>query len=92
MASAIHIMISGDVQGVFFRAGAQDEARRLGLKGWVRNTPDGSVEVMAEGSRAALEELLEWCAHGPAGAAVSRIKEEWLQASGEFRDFKVRHD
>jgi acylphosphatase len=47
---------------------------------------------MAEGSRAALEKFLAWCSHGPPGAAVSGMKEEWLQASGQFRDFKIRRD
>jgi acylphosphatase len=92
MAERLHVRISGDVQGVFFRAGAQDEASRLGLAGWVRNTKDGSVEAMAEGERSKLELFLEWCSHGPAGASVSRIDEEWSQASGGFDGFRIRFD
>jgi len=87
----LHILVSGDVQGVFFRAGAQSEARKLGLAGWVRNSQDGAVEVMAEGERPALEKLLEWCSHGPAGASVSKIEHEWLKAEGEYTDFRVRY-
>lgn len=88
-AERIRILIFGDVQGVFFRAGAQSEATRLGLVGWVRNLPEGSVEVVAEGEHDALKKLLEWCSHGPAGAGVSRVEEEWLPQSGEFRGFTI---
>ena len=88
----LHIHVSGDVQGVFFRAGAQSEARRLGLNGYVRNMSDGSVEVLAEGSKSALDEFLEWCSKGPAGASVSKIKYEWMEATGEFTGFRIRYD
>lgn len=87
----LHILVFGDVQGVFFRAGAQSEARKLGLKGWVRNNDDGSVEAVAEGERTQLEKLLEWCSHGPAGASVSNVEHRWGDASGEFPDFGVRY-
>jgi acylphosphatase len=80
------------VQGVFFRAGAQDEAGRIGgITGWVRNTPDGSVEVMAEGERDKLERLMDWCSHGPAGAVVEKMEHEWLEYKGEFKDFRMRY-
>jgi acylphosphatase len=91
MNHRLHILVFGDVQGVFFRAGAQAEARKLGLAGWVRNVPDGSVEIVAEGGRDALEHLLEWCGHGPAGAAVSDVKSMWLAAAGEYADFRIRY-
>jgi acylphosphatase len=92
MGFRLHILVFGDVQGVFFRAGVRGEARKLGLSGWVRNVPDGTVEVMAEGERAALEKLLDWCSHGPAGASVSEIKHEWLDCKAEFADFRIRYD
>jgi acylphosphatase len=88
----IRIVVFGDVQGVFFRSGTVSEARKLGLKGWVRNRADGSVELVAEGGRGQLEKLLEWCAHGPAGASVSKVEHEWLPATDEFADFGVRYD
>lgn len=91
-AVRIHIVVSGDVQGVFFRAGTRSAASGLGLTGWVRNRPDGSVEVMAEGGRGALEKLLEWCGRGPAGASVSKVEHEWLAAGGEFSGFRVKYD
>lgn len=89
MDSRLHILIYGDVQGVFFRANTQSQANRLGLTGWVRNVEDGSVEVLAEGRAEKLEQLLEWCRHGPAGASVDDVKEEWGAADGSFRDFRV---
>ncbi len=92
MLSRIRIMVYGDVQGVFFRAGVQGEARRLGLTGWVRNTPDGSVEVMAEGEPQALERLLEWCRRGPAGASVSGCEFAWMSGTGEWDAFEIRRD
>jgi acylphosphatase len=88
----LHISVSGDVQGVFFRAGAQEEASRIGgITGWVRNTPEGGVEIVAEGERPALQSLLEWCSHGPAGAVVEKIEHEWLDYTGEFGDFKIKY-
>ncbi len=89
MLSRIHILIFGDVQGVFFRAGVQGEARKLGLMGWARNKPDGSVEVVAEGEPQALEKLLRWCRHGPAGASVSSCESEYLAGTGEFERFEI---
>ncbi len=89
MRSRIHIRIFGDVQGVFFRAGVQGEALRLGAGGWARNVTDGSVEVMAEGEAQKLEELLAWCMHGPAGASVSHCEYEWLADKGEFDSFEI---
>lgn len=84
--------VLGDVQGVFFRAGAQDETRRIGgITGWVRNTPDGGVEVLAEGEKEKLEALMEWCSHGPAGAVVEKVEHEWLDFKGEFRDFRIKY-
>lgn len=87
----LSIHVFGDVQGVFFRAGAQMEARKLGVHGWARNRPDGSVEILAEGGRSELEALLGWCSHGPAGASVSRIEHEWSEASGEFDSFGIMY-
>jgi len=92
MEARLHITILGDVQGVFFRAGVVGEAERIGgITGWVRNTENGAVEVLAEGERDALEKLLEWCSHGPAGASVSEVRHEWLAYAGEFQDFRIRY-
>ena len=85
----IHLRIHGQVQGVFFRASTEVEARRLGLTGWVRNCPDGSVEVVAEGPRARLEDLVAWCRHGPPRAQVDHVEIEWSAATGEFSGFRT---
>jgi len=92
MDSRLQILIAGSVQGVFFRAGTVSEAKKLKLTGWVRNTGDGAVEVMAEGERGALETLLDWCYHGPEGAVVASIEYRWLDATGESGDFSVKYD
>lgn len=85
------IKVHGLVQGVFFRAHTQEEARRLGLTGYVKNTYDGGVETVAEGNRAKLENLISWCRRGPASAQVDSLKVEWLPATGEFKGFKITY-
>jgi acylphosphatase len=67
------IRVRGRVQGVGFRYSLRDEARRLGLAGWVRNRADGSVEALAQGDAAAVEALVAWARHGPRGARVDRL-------------------
>lgn len=84
-------VVRGRVQGVFFRDFTEDHARRLGVHGWVRNLPDGrTVEVAAEGHRAALGELLAHLRRGPPGAHVTAVDTIWLPATGEFDAFVVR--
>lgn len=73
------VVVSGRVQGVFFRAEARDRARSLGLAGWVRNNPDGTVEAAFEGDRERVESMIEWCGRGPALAAVEAVAVEWEQ-------------
>jgi acylphosphatase len=85
-----HLQVSGRVQGVYFRASAAREAVRLGLTGWVRNLPDGSVEAVAEGQQPALEAFAAWCASGPPAAQVVSVDTRWSAATGEFRAFEVR--
>jgi acylphosphatase len=68
-----HILIKGKVQGVFFRATAQEKAEELGITGWVRNTRDGCVEAVANGNEEALKKFIEWCHIGPSRAKVSGV-------------------
>ena len=86
----LHAIVSGIVQGVNFRYYTQERARQLRLTGWVRNLADGTVEVIAEGPRPALEKLLEFLRRGPPTAAVTAMQTEWSQASGEFTSFELR--
>ncbi len=69
----VHIKIIGRVQGVYFRASTKEKADALAIKGWVKNISDGSVEIVASGSRQSVEEFVQWCHKGPRGASVSRV-------------------
>ena len=84
-----HVIIKGRVQGVFFRSSTQDEAIRLGLTGWVRNCPDGSVEAVFEGDKKVIEEIIKWCHKGPPWARVNEVKVTWEPYQGEFVRFSV---
>lgn len=87
----VHVIVRGRVQGVYFRASARDRARQLGLSGWIRNCADGSVEILAEGDKARLEQFVVWCHGGPPGAVVTDLDVEWQEASGEFTGFVIRY-
>lgn len=91
MKRRAHLLISGRVQGVFYRANTRDEARRLGLTGWVRNLPDGRVEAVAEGEEEKLKRLIDWCHKGPPGAVVRGVEVHWEDFRGEFTDFEIRY-
>ena len=71
------------MQGVFFRAETANRARSLGVAGWVRNVPDGSVEAAFEGEEDAVDALVSWCRRGPAGARVEDVRVEWAEPRGE---------
>ena len=86
-----HVIISGRVQGVFFRAETQQAARRLGVAGWVRNLPDGTVEAVFEGSRGQVDAMLDWCRQGPPTARVDDLQIREQPATGEFAGFDVRY-
>jgi len=85
----MRLIISGRVQGVFFRVSAVDYARALGLTGYARNLPDGSVEIVAEGERAKLKLLERWAHQGPKDAKVDRVMTEWDDLGGEFDSFRI---
>ena len=82
-------MIHGDVQGVGFRYFVTRSARPLGIRGWVRNRPDGAVELEAEGERQVLEQLLEVVRRGPRGAHVTRVEADWTAATGGLEPFDI---
>ena len=85
----LEITVHGRVQGVAFRYYTQLQARKLGVTGWVRNNPDGSVRMVSEGTRAELETFCAWAARGPDHARVDRQDTFWGQASGNFEDFLI---
>ncbi len=88
----VTLTIHGRVQGVFYRASAQDKARALGLTGWVRNETDGTVKAVVEGEEEQLQTFIEWCREGSPPARVTNIEEEWSEhASGRWSDFEIRY-
>jgi acylphosphatase len=88
---ALHLMIHGRVQGVWFRASTKEVADRLKIQGWVRNTPDGSVETHIQGENKAVTEMLAWCYQGPAGARVDMIDVTEVKAQSEYKTFSIRY-
>lgn len=90
MRKRVHLWVSGRVQGVFFRAHTRDLARRLGLSGYVRNLPDGRVEIVAEGEEEALRKLAAFARQGPPLAQVTGVEERWEDPTGEFAGFSIR--
>ena len=87
----LHLLISGHVQGVSFRAHTQKKSLELGLTGWVRNLPDGRVEVQAHGPKDKLEILHQWAGQGPTAARVTEVKAEWMQAANSETTFSIRY-
>ncbi len=84
-----HVTIEGRVQGVFFRASTRDEARKLGLNGWVRNLPNGDVEALFEGDKAAVTQMLAWCYNGPPYAVVHKVNLSYEPFVGDQDGFRV---
>ncbi len=84
-----HVLVSGRVQGVFFRAATKREADSLGVKGWVRNTPEGEVEAVFEGEEDVVKMLVDFCKHGPPRARVTNVDVRWENFADEFRSFTV---
>ncbi len=85
-----YLQITGRVQGVWYRASAEAKARELGLAGWVRNMPDGSVQAMAEGERANVVALIAWAHDGPVGARVEAVDLRWEEPVGTLSGFRIR--
>jgi acylphosphatase len=83
------LIVRGRVTGVFFRAATQREARRLGITGWVKNRPDGNVEILAEAEEDAIREMVSWAQHGPSAARVDDVDVRWRSYTGEFSDFRI---
>jgi acylphosphatase len=90
MIRRVRVVISGQVQGVFFRATCRDRATALGVNGWVRNRADGSVEVLAEARAEALEAFLGWCRSGPPRSRVDACEVEDQPATGGLLGFEIR--
>ncbi len=90
-ASEARVVVSGRVQGVWFRASTRDVAAGLGVRGFVRNLPDRRVEAVLQGSRAAVEKAIAFMREGPPGAMVIDVSVEWREPTEPFEGFHVRH-
>ena len=86
-----HAIITGKVQGVWFRMETQHAARSHDVTGWVRNKMDGSVEAVLEGEESNVNATLEWCQKGPPHASVSRVDVAWQDYTGEYETFEVTY-
>jgi acylphosphatase len=86
-----HVFVSGRVQGVFYRLTTKEWADELGIKGWVRNLPDGRVEAVLEGDKDKVEELIELMKKGPPMAIVHKIDVKWEEYKNEFKSFIIRY-
>ncbi|WIG57786.1 MAG: Acylphosphate phosphohydrolase [Ktedonobacterales bacterium] len=91
MLARLTARVQGDVQGVGYRFFVRRVASSLGVRGYVRNLPDGNVEVVAEADRATLDELLRALWRGPSAAQVDVIDERWAAGDGSFVGFQIRH-
>jgi acylphosphatase len=89
MKARAHILVTGRVQGVFFRDHTQKWASSLNLTGWVKNVRSGQVEVLAEGDKEKIEELINKLKEGPPLAQVEKVDVNWEEHKGEFKDFRV---
>ena len=85
-----HVRLKGRVQGVGFRYAAADEARRLGLHGWVRNLDSGEVEAVFEGPREKVVDMVRWCEDGPPGSYVRDVKVSWDEPLEQLGQFEIR--
>jgi acylphosphatase len=86
-----HVIVSGRVQGVYFRYATREEAAMRGIKGWVRNLPDGRVEAVFEGEKEIVDQMIDFCQYGPANAKVASVEITWEEYTGEFKDFFIRY-
>ena len=89
MIEAIHIIVCGKVQGVWFRAGSKERAGELGIFGWVKNRPEGTVEIHAEGEKSQLENFIAWCHKGTAAANVISLDISPISLKN-FTSFEIR--
>ena len=87
--SAVHMIAHGRVQGVGFRFFVREQAAYWGIKGWVKNLPDGTVEILAEGEKEVLDDFIERIERGPMFGRVSRVTVDWLEPTNSFTHFSI---
>ena len=89
--SRAHVVVSGMVQGVFFRASAREQAAARGLTGWVKNTAEARVEAIFEGEKQLVEAMIEWCKIGPPSSSVEELKVTWEEPKSDHTAFTIRY-
>lgn len=88
---AVRVIISGRVQGVFFRMETRRASEKIGVSGWVRNRPDGTVEAVFEGETGKVDQAIDWCKKGPPMAVVTDISLDKIEYTGKYKDFSIRY-
>ena len=91
MKMTVHVIISGKVQGVWYRASTKQMADQIGITGWVRNTSEGNVEAMFEGEEKLVNEMIKWCNQGPPLAEVDNVTIEKMANKEDFNSFKIKY-
>ncbi|MBN1280636.1 MAG: acylphosphatase [Candidatus Thermoplasmatota archaeon] len=92
MKRQVHVVISGHVQGVWYRASTKQQAEALGVTGWVKNTAEGNVEAVFEGDSQTVQDMVEWCKRGPPLAQVTSVQVTEKQYDGHFVGFAIKRD
>ena len=88
---AVHVIVQGRVQGVWFRVNTQKQAAQLGVAGWVRNTEDGHVEIHMQGAEDDVEKLIAWCHHGPSDAMVTKVDIDMAPYQDGLQGFQIKY-
>ena len=89
---SVRLLVTGKVQGVYFRFNMQQVAMKNSVVGWVRNLPDGNVEALLEGNKEDINQVVRWSKIGPENARVDQVKMDYGQYTGEYKDFIIRYD
>lgn len=85
-----HLYLTGQVQGVFFRSSARSQAKLKGVRGWVKNLPDGRVEAVLEGNKGDVDSVIDFCRKGPSGSRVDDVEISWERPSYKYPEFSIK--
>ena len=91
MKKNVHVIISGRVQGVWFRANTRQKAEQLGITGWVRNTKEGNVEAIFEGEENQVNEMIQWCYRGPPLAKIKKVEIINQNTTNNYNEFSIKY-
>jgi len=91
MKTSAHLIISGKVQGVWFRASTKQKAEQLGIAGWVKNTDNGRVEALIEGDEKQIQDMIKWCHQGPPLSRVKKVEVKNIDSTNGFNGFEIKY-